>query len=184
MKRRTTALFWFVDISGSPFTTYIHLLWCRAARLDHDRVPIDSFSSSDMTPAPFINCPTPVLVLPFSLRDGSPTVHGEPGMSLGIQPSSRRVPSCGMGQSGVPCRRGAMTGRNEPEREQDAQQALGALLRQYRQRGGLTQEELAERAGSGLSVYTISNAERGRTRPSRHTLHDVLAALELNDVER
>jgi predicted ATPase/transcriptional regulator with XRE-family HTH domain len=77
-----------------------------------------------------------------------------------------------------------MTGRNEPEREQDAQQALGALLRQYRKRGGLTQEELAERAGSGLSVYTISNAERGRTRPSRYTLKEVMAALELNDVER
>ena len=77
-----------------------------------------------------------------------------------------------------------MTGRNETDRAQEAQQALGAMLRQYRKRGGLTQEELAERAGSGLSVYTISNVERGRTRPSRHTLQDVMAALELDDVER
>jgi len=77
-----------------------------------------------------------------------------------------------------------MTAKIEAQGEQDAQQALGAMLRQYRKRGGLTQEELAERAGSGLSVYTISNVERGRTRPLRHTLQDVMAALELDDVER
>jgi hypothetical protein len=30
-----------------------------------------------------------------------------------------------------------MTGRNEADQEQDAHQALGALLRQYRKRGGV-----------------------------------------------
>ena len=62
--------------------------------------------------------------------------------------------------------------------------AVGRLLRRYREERGLTQEELAERAGAGLSVGTIGNVERGRTRPYRHTLDVLAAALELSPAER
>jgi predicted ATPase/transcriptional regulator with XRE-family HTH domain len=61
---------------------------------------------------------------------------------------------------------------------------IGELLRRFRTRLGLTQEELAERVPSGVSVDTISNVERGRTRPQRHTLLELLAALGLDEAER
>ena len=60
---------------------------------------------------------------------------------------------------------------------------FGILLRACRQTAGLSQEELAER--SGLSLRSISNLERGRTRwPYRETLHRLADALELRDVAR
>jgi predicted ATPase/DNA-binding XRE family transcriptional regulator len=62
--------------------------------------------------------------------------------------------------------------------------ALGDLLRRQRLRRGLTQEELAERVGGGLSVDTVANVERGRTRPYRHTLQALLDGLELAADER
>jgi predicted ATPase/DNA-binding XRE family transcriptional regulator len=68
--------------------------------------------------------------------------------------------------------------------ERDDPIGLGELLRRRRIHQGLTQEELAERVGGGLSVDTISNVERERTRPHRHTLLALLAALELSGVER
>jgi predicted ATPase/transcriptional regulator with XRE-family HTH domain len=61
---------------------------------------------------------------------------------------------------------------------------LGELLRQYRQRLGLSQEELAERVIPALSVTTIGNLERGRTRPYRHTLIALCVALALTAEER
>jgi len=42
---------------------------------------------------------------------------------------------------------------------------VGDLLRGHRQRLGLSQEEVAERVVPAVSVATISNIERGRTRP-------------------
>ncbi|HZS86228.1 MAG TPA: tetratricopeptide repeat protein [Chloroflexota bacterium] len=59
---------------------------------------------------------------------------------------------------------------------------LGALLRRYRERCGLTQEELAERAAA--SVDTLSKIERGRTRPYRQTLEALCDALSLSEEER
>src|SRR6266852_9342478 len=59
--------------------------------------------------------------------------------------------------------------------------ALGDLLRGYRERRGLSQEELAQRAVPPLSPETVSNLERGRTRPYCHTVQAVCRALELDD---
>jgi transcriptional regulator with XRE-family HTH domain len=55
--------------------------------------------------------------------------------------------------------------------------SFAGLLRQYRARAGLTQEELAER--SGLSVRGISDLERGvKQRPYPHTVQRLIQALE------
>lgn len=60
---------------------------------------------------------------------------------------------------------------------------LGSLLRELREGAGLSQEELAERAG--LSPHAISALERGtRTRPYPHTLRSLATALDLTDDER
>jgi predicted ATPase/DNA-binding XRE family transcriptional regulator len=57
--------------------------------------------------------------------------------------------------------------------------SFSALLRQHRIAAGLTQEELAERAG--LSVRGISDLERGqRTRPHRITIDMLASALNLS----
>ena len=61
---------------------------------------------------------------------------------------------------------------------------LGDLLRSHRERRGLSQEELAAQAEPPLTPETISNLERGRTRPYRHTVEAICAALALNEVER
>ncbi|MGD9894798.1 MAG: helix-turn-helix domain-containing protein, partial [Dehalococcoidia bacterium] len=61
---------------------------------------------------------------------------------------------------------------------------LGGLLRSLRVRRGLTQEDLADRIPDGLSVDTVSNIERGRVRPRRHTLLALLDILEPGDSER
>ncbi|MFE4973070.1 helix-turn-helix domain-containing protein [Kitasatospora sp. NPDC056651] len=55
----------------------------------------------------------------------------------------------------------------------------GALIRHWRLRAGLTQEDLATR--SDLSVRTIRDIETGRSRqPYRRSLEQIAAALELN----
>ena len=60
---------------------------------------------------------------------------------------------------------------------------FGLLLRRYRVAAGLTQEELAERAG--LSAHGISNLERGvRRAPQRYTLTQLAEALRLSAEDR
>jgi predicted ATPase/DNA-binding XRE family transcriptional regulator len=61
--------------------------------------------------------------------------------------------------------------------------AFGDLLRQHRNAAGLTQEDLAERAG--LSVDTISLLERGEhRRPHRYTMQSLADALGLSQPDR
>lgn len=60
---------------------------------------------------------------------------------------------------------------------------FGLLLRTLRQEAGLTQEELAER--SGVSIRTISDLERGRTRrPHRKSVSLLGRALRVEGVAR
>jgi transcriptional regulator with XRE-family HTH domain len=61
--------------------------------------------------------------------------------------------------------------------------SFGELLQRSRKVAGLSQEELAERAG--LGVRTISDLERGVAgRPQRHTLARLVEALGLDDEGR
>ncbi len=61
--------------------------------------------------------------------------------------------------------------------------AFGDLLRQHRNAAGLTQEDVAERAG--LSVDTISLLERGEhRRPHRYTMQSLADALGLSQQDR
>lgn len=63
------------------------------------------------------------------------------------------------------------------------QQSFGEQIRVFRRRAGLTQEELAERAG--LSVRGLSDLERGtKTHPRAYTVRQLAAALDLSDEER
>src|SRR5690242_16074165 len=60
---------------------------------------------------------------------------------------------------------------------------FGDLLRRFRVAAGLTQEELAERAG--ISTRAISDLERGLYKaPRRDTAQLLEGALELNEEER
>ena len=62
-------------------------------------------------------------------------------------------------------------------------EAFGALLKRYRTAWGWTQGELAEQAG--VSVYSISNLERGAPRrPHRETLELLASALDLTPEQR
>jgi transcriptional regulator with XRE-family HTH domain len=64
-----------------------------------------------------------------------------------------------------------------------ARGAFGVLLKQYRMRAGLAQEELAERAG--LSRRGISDLERGERRsPHPATVRRLVDALNLGLAER
>jgi predicted ATPase/DNA-binding XRE family transcriptional regulator len=57
---------------------------------------------------------------------------------------------------------------------------LGVLVRRHRVARGLFQEELAALLEPPVSRNTIGNVERGRTRPYRHTLDVLAAALGLD----
>jgi transcriptional regulator with XRE-family HTH domain len=72
----------------------------------------------------------------------------------------------------------AKTGEPSPG-EGDRRRMPKDLLRWYREERGLSQEELAALVEPPLSPETISNLERGRTRPYRHTLNSVCRALGL-----
>src|ERR671916_2774493 len=62
-------------------------------------------------------------------------------------------------------------------------QSFGERLRRFREAAGLTQEQLAERAG--LTAKGIGALERGdRRHPQPHTVKALLTALELPDQER
>jgi predicted ATPase/DNA-binding XRE family transcriptional regulator len=67
--------------------------------------------------------------------------------------------------------------RGEPVQVSPAPNSFGDLLRQHRLAAGLTQENLAERAG--LSVHGIHKLERGLTHPHRDTTQRLIAALQL-----
>jgi transcriptional regulator with XRE-family HTH domain len=62
------------------------------------------------------------------------------------------------------------------------QESFGALLRHHRLAAGLSQEQLAERAG--LSVHALSALEGGkRQTPYRHTVTALVRALGLTSAE-
>ncbi|MET9022707.1 helix-turn-helix domain-containing protein [Actinopolymorpha sp. NPDC004070] len=62
-------------------------------------------------------------------------------------------------------------------------QTFGGLLRTLRERAGLTQQELAERAG--LTPHAVSSLERGaRTRPYPHTVRSLADALGASESDR
>ncbi|WP_199041723.1 tetratricopeptide repeat protein [Glycomyces salinus] len=68
----------------------------------------------------------------------------------------------------------ATAGEREPEPE------FGAVLKEYRERAGLTQRDLAER--SDVSLAAIRDMEQGRSRrPRRESVRGLAAALELPD---
>lgn len=70
----------------------------------------------------------------------------------------------------------------EPDRP-DATATFAGLLRELRERSGLSQQELAER--SQLTPHAISALERGtRTRPYPHTVRSLADALDLDDADR
>ena len=61
--------------------------------------------------------------------------------------------------------------------------SFGTRLRALREAAGLTQEELAEKAG--LTSYAVSALERGRRqRPYPHTVRSLADALDTSDAER
>src|SRR5215208_555685 len=88
-----------------------------------------------------------------------------------------------------PCYYGIALATDMPQRRIDLsasseqEPSFGARLRQLREAAGLTQEELARRAG--LTRNAISALERGeRRRPYPHTVRTLADALGLSEEER
>jgi transcriptional regulator with XRE-family HTH domain len=76
-----------------------------------------------------------------------------------------------------------MAGRGSRDTAPRSSASFGAHLRRLREEAGLTQEELASRAG--LTPHAVSALERGhRKRPYPHTVRSLAEALELYEDER
>jgi transcriptional regulator with XRE-family HTH domain len=68
--------------------------------------------------------------------------------------------------------------------QEESQPALGKVLRAWRDRRGLTQEQLAAKVHSGVTVETLRRIEQRRSWPRRPTLDELVAALELDGADR
>src|SRR5256885_1345208 len=96
--------------------------------------------------------------------------------------------SCGTPVPQAPCYDGigglrVARPRIVPDMDGSTPQSFGALLRRYRLAGGLSQEELAGRAG--LSLQAVSALERGvRRAPHRDTVALLAQALALAPDQR
>ncbi len=76
-----------------------------------------------------------------------------------------------------------MAGRGSRDTTPRPDVSFGAHLRRLREKAGLTQEELASRAG--LTPHAVSALERGqRKRPYPHTVRSLAGALGLSEDER
>ena len=64
---------------------------------------------------------------------------------------------------------------------QDIQKKLGEKIRAYRKDAGLSQEDLAEKAG--ISAYYAGEIERGQASPSLNTIRDIAQALGIQPKE-
>lgn len=63
----------------------------------------------------------------------------------------------------------------------DMRGLVGRNVRIFREKAGLTQEELAER--SGFSQQYISGLEKGKRNPTIVTLYELAVALDVSHVE-
>jgi transcriptional regulator with XRE-family HTH domain len=76
-----------------------------------------------------------------------------------------------------------MTKRQSPSEVSEQDASFGARLRRFRKYAGLSQQELALRAG--LSLNAVNGLERGvRKRPYPHTVRSLADALGLSEEER
>jgi transcriptional regulator with XRE-family HTH domain len=141
---------------------------------------------------PFVTCPAPFsgLTIPSVCRRAQrQTTHTAPTLphtssvgelAYGIRAAS--APLSGVTGSST----AILSGVAEPEPpnvtpEQDA--SFGTRLKRLREAAGLTQEELASRAG--LTAKAIGALERGeRRRPYPHTVRSLADALGLSEGER
>jgi predicted ATPase/transcriptional regulator with XRE-family HTH domain len=89
-----------------------------------------------------------------------------------------------MAVSAAPAASPAGAQEDEGHMEHTSVLSLGDLLRTHREQRGLTQEALAGLVRGGITLETISNIERGRTRPYRHTLNKLMDALGLGEAAR
>ncbi|MDD4492842.1 MAG: helix-turn-helix transcriptional regulator [Eubacteriales bacterium] len=69
------------------------------------------------------------------------------------------------------------TGKNTNKRGENIDKRLGKRFKEYREKKGLTQEQLAEKAG--MSTIFISQMERGTTFPSSENLISILKVLDI-----